>query len=135
MRSIPKTEVRPATARGWPAGTGHPACRYDDAVVARARALAAAGVSLRAISQQLGPHFTVVGRWVSGRLRKPPARWVMRRPTSTLATAPHESQNPGNTPGATTNETTTAETISATGASTDPPGEAPCPTSSLPTDL
>lgn len=69
----------PTGLRGHPCGAGHWNARHDDATVARALALHAAGLQPTAISRELGIARRTVRQWVTGTRRKPPARLIARR--------------------------------------------------------
>jgi hypothetical protein len=75
------TRVRliPTNIQGQPCGEHSHCARYPDSMVAEAKELRAQGLTMRAIAERLGPHFTTVIRWLNGSMRKPPARVIARR--------------------------------------------------------
>ncbi len=64
---------------GLPMGEDNPVCKYTDDVVAQARHLYDQGMTLKAISAELGPCFQAIHDWVTDRGRKPPVRVIARR--------------------------------------------------------
>lgn len=70
--------MRRTNVRGIPVGEDAPGCLYADDVVEEARSLRQAGATFRAIALALGPNPATVYKWCSGRLRRPPARTVVK---------------------------------------------------------
>lgn len=60
-------------------GEDNPACKYPDGLVAQARHLYDHGMTLKAISAELGPCFQTIHDWVKNRRRKTPVRVIARR--------------------------------------------------------
>lgn len=64
---------------GLPVGEDNHACKYPDDLVAQARRMRADGMTLKAISAELGPCFQTIHDYVTNRRRNPPAKVVARR--------------------------------------------------------
>jgi hypothetical protein len=76
---------------GLPMGEDNPACKYTDDVVAQARHLHAQGMTLKAISAELGPCFQTIHDWVKNRRRRPAVRVIARRVRSGSFVTDHQS--------------------------------------------
>lgn len=64
---------------GLPMGEDNHACKYPDDLVAQARHLYDQGMTLKAISAELGPCFQTIHDWVKNRRRRPAVRVIARR--------------------------------------------------------
>lgn len=64
---------------GLPMGEDNPACKYPDDLVAQARLMHDQGMTLKAISAELGPCFQTIHDYVTNRRRQPAVRVVARR--------------------------------------------------------
>ena len=67
----------PVAPRGNRMGEHAHACKYPDAVVARARALRCSGSTYPEISAQLGVKICTLETWIHRIKRNPPARYVL----------------------------------------------------------
>jgi hypothetical protein len=64
---------------GLPMGEHNHACKYPDDLVAQARHMYDQGMTLKAISAELGPCFQTIHDYVTNRRRRPPVRVIARR--------------------------------------------------------
>lgn len=90
-------KILKTNARGILCGESQPMCRYSDATVARARELRAAGMTCKAIAEELGvKNRTTVLRWCNGERRRPHARIIAKRirPAQCIPNCQQERETP-----------------------------------------